>query len=128
MWVAGRPETCNLETATSLSFDAFLRGHRRLRGRCVAVRGWWLGRTLLRRPPEPQELGQTLSARMEGERIGVYGRPEDMERAPHRPEPYTLVGIAGDCETLGAGAMMVMGYCHYASGPYIAVAEAHSRR
>lgn len=39
-----------------------------------------------------------------------------------------LVGIVGNCSSLGRGAVMVMGYCHYVGGPYLAIAETYPNR
>ena len=128
MWVAGRPETCNLAVARRVDFDRFLRTHSSLHGQCVAVSGWWISNVLLRDRPDAGDSRLLLSEEFEGVRVGVYGRPEMMRQAPRRPRRHVLVGIAGVCDTLGEGAVMVMGYCHYVNGPYIAVAEAHSAR
>jgi len=68
-----------------------------------------------------------VSKALHNRRLGIYGTDELLSSAPRAAVGYTAVGIVGQCDELWAEALMVMGYCHYASGPYIAVAEMRRR-
>lgn len=58
------------------------------------------------------------------ERLGVYGVRDSIE-LPDRPVPARLTGRIDDCDRLnGPGVIMVMGYCHYFPGRYIALGHA----
>lgn len=124
--VAARPENCNLKLATKVDLLTLAKEPQNWAGRCVAVDGYWHFRALFASPRDARNYSQSndeLSAR----RVGIYGTEELLSSAPRKPAAYTAVGIAGQCETLGEGAIMVMGYCHYTGGPYIAVAEMRRR-
>lgn len=126
-WVAARPEDCNIGVAKEVTLEALLRRPDDWVGECVAVSGYWYGRALFKSPADARQRNSQSSDELEGYRVGIYGRPEDVEATPDRPERFVAVGIANTCERLWDGAMMVMGYCHYTGGPIIAVAELRPR-
>lgn len=126
-WVAARPEGCNISVAKKVTLDALLRRPDHWVGECVAVSGYWYGRALFKSPTGARQRDSQSSDELEGYRVGIYGRPEDVEATPDRPKRFVAVGIANTCERLWDGAIMVMGYCHYTGGPIIAVAEMRPR-
>ena len=127
MWVAARPDACNLKVAKRVRFDAFVQKPDNWTGKCVAVSGYWHGRALFQSPSDASQEYSQSSDELDGQRVGIYGRTEVLEAAPKRPKQFIAVGIANTCERLSAGAVMVMGYCHYTGGPIIAVAEMRRR-
>ena len=127
MWVAARPEACNIKSAKSVSLEAFVQKPDHWAGKCIAVRGYWYGRALFQTPSDARQKYSQSSDELDGQRVGIYGREEVLKAAPKRPKPFIAVGIANTCQRLSAGAIMVMGYCHYTGGPIIAVAEMRPR-
>ena len=122
--VDGDSRACSAESATQVTLESLVSGGEQWVGRCVRVDGFWSGRALFREAADPQraqypQSGDELSDR----RVGLYLPDRLLRRAPDRPRSSTAVGVVGDCEILTRGALMVMGYCHYTSGPYIAVSE-----
>jgi hypothetical protein len=122
--VTANTSNCNLQSASRVKLESLTRGGEKWIGRCVKVDGVWAGRALFlnagdlsraRYPQSDEKLGPR--------RVGLYLPDELRERAPVHGRSATAVGVVGDCETLSRGALMVMGYCHYTDGPYIAVSE-----
>jgi hypothetical protein len=116
---------CNFAMATKVDLPTLVSEPARWTTKCVAVDGYWQERELLAAPPvgPPSGSGRASTAPL----VGIYGTRELLATAPHRPLAYTAVGIVGQCESLGRGVYMDMGYCHYARGPYIAVAQMRRR-
>lgn len=127
MWVAARPESCNLAAATTASFEELVTDPERWEGKCVAVGGFWQEQALFAIARDARRGHAQSTNALSGRRVGIYGTEELLASAPRTPVAYTAVGIAGQCDSLAEGAIMVMGYCHYTGGPYIAVAEMHRR-
>jgi hypothetical protein len=122
MDVSGNPETCNERVASKANLEELARNPERWIGRCVAVTGLWSGRALFAtrysaRVRYPQS-DETLVER----RLGLYGLEKIADGYPDSPSRYVAVGVAGSCERLWQGSLMVMGYCHYTGGAYLAVA------
>jgi hypothetical protein len=123
--VAANPARCNLGRARRVALVALVRDYRSLRGRCVAVRGFWLGSGLFRRARDADGSDAFYSRSVAPHRIGLYGRREimDLTYSGARLE-VTAVGTLGSCETLGDPGVTVLGYCHSVlEGPYLALAE-----
>jgi len=127
MSISSSPETCNLALATKVSLTDLARTPQTWAGKCVAVDGYWRHRALFDTAQDARTQGAQSGAALKGRRVGIYGTPELLSSAPPKPARYTAVGIAGTCDALAEGAIMVMGYCHYTGGAYIAVAEVHRR-
>ncbi|HEY0012345.1 MAG TPA: hypothetical protein VGB79_05775 [Allosphingosinicella sp.] len=125
--VSARPERCNLALATRTSLRALIAEPQRWEGKCVAVDGYWRHRALFATARDARRRYAQSSERSSGRRVGIYGTQALLASAPGTPAAYTAIGIAGQCDTLAEGAMMVMGYCHYTGGPYIAIAEMRRR-
>lgn len=71
----------------------------------------------------PGRNGKSLRSR----RVGIYAADEVLDRAPDAPTRYTMIGIVDQCETAWPDALMVMGYCHYTSGPFLRISQAIPR-
>jgi len=96
-------------------------------GKCVAVDGYWQLRALFAQRRDARSSYSMSNTAVRDRRIGIYGSDRLLAAAPRSPAAYTAVGIVGQCEQLWAEAVMVMGYCHYTGGPYLAVAEMKAR-
>lgn len=117
------PAKCNRESAQSVSFDAVLAEKDKLTGACIAVEGFWVSRALFGRASHGNARGSNSTRSLEGHRIGIYARDEVLEHAPKRAKRHTIIGVVGQCETEWPNAMMVLGYCHYTSGPILKVSQ-----
>lgn len=126
MWVAARPESCNRALAKRASLESLIK-ESHWEGKCVAVDGYWRQRALFATARDARRRSSQWNGRLRGRRVGIYGTDELLASAPRAGVAYTAIGIAGQCDTLAEGAIMVMGYCHYTGGPYIAVAEMRRR-
>ncbi len=121
------PITCTIARAERVSFAQAHRDLPRLRGRCIAVRGIWVGRALYdgesaSRRPRAEDDPATLASR-----IGLYGSLA-IERGNSWPDAYIAVGLLRDCATYRQGEEAVRGYCHgNEEGPFLIVTELRRR-
>lgn len=114
---------CARGMATAVTFADIAARSGALIGKCVALSGLWGGRVLYNGMEGYYLAGPRLGspALTPDRAIGVYARESLMAALGHEGPRYaTIVGILGTCAALSDGAIMVMGYCHYAWGPYIA--------
>jgi hypothetical protein len=119
---------CNARNARRVELADLASEPRELLGRCVQVRGYLHGRALfLTRADARLRYSQSTDS-LDGRRVGLYGLEKASPAGPPQPGFYRIVGLAGDCERLAQGSLMVMGYCHYTGGPYIAVSEVRRGR
>lgn len=121
--VFGNKDRCNVRNARRVAFDQLARGDAALHGECVAVSGYQSGRALFATRRDAQVRFASSAQKLDGRRVGLYGLSKVLPENAPRIAFYTVVGTVGGCERLEAGRAMVMGYCHYTSGPYLAVSE-----
>ena len=120
--VFGNRERCNAGNARRVDFERLASGDGTLHGQCVAVSGYrWERALFVTRADSRIRYAQSADS-LEGRRVGLYGLSSVLSDDAPRGGFYRVVGIVGDCDRLGGGGMM-MGYCHYTSGPYLAVSE-----
>lgn len=120
------PTACNIGNATPVTFEQALRAEKSLDDKCVAVEGFWSGRALFRTAADANSKRSNMSERLSGRRLGIYGSEQLLTSAPTKPKRYTFVGQLHQCDTAWPGAIMVMGYCHYTTGPFLIASEAHT--
>ena len=120
------PSGCNAENAQSVAFTTFTSDFQQLLGECVALEGYWSGRALFNIAKDAQSDRSNTVRGLQGKRVGLYAQWDLIGDPPEKPLRYRFVGIVGDCDTQWPGAIMVMGYCHYTSGPILLVSEAFS--
>lgn len=123
--ISADPATCNVALATKLTVLSMAADPLRWRGQCVAVDGYRSGNALFATKREAEQRSRESVQQPGGRRIGIYGTEQVLASASDARRRYTLVGIAGECDTLGGGATMVFGYCHYTDGAFIILAEIH---
>jgi hypothetical protein len=126
--VFGNREKCNAGNARHVTFERVARGDAALHGKCVAVSGYQASRALFASRRYARVRFAASTEILEGRRIGLYGLSRVLPQNAPRIAFYKVVGIVGSCEELGAGGGMVMGYCHYTAGPYLAVSELQRMR
>ena len=114
---------CNLGNAERIDLAALTAGPSALLGRCVVVNGYLSGRALFLSKADSRTRYAQSTDVLKLRRLGLYGLEKASPAMPTKPGPHEIVGTVGDCERLGDGAIMVMGYCHYTSGLYVAVSE-----
>jgi hypothetical protein len=124
--MAAHPDHCNLAVAAKVDLPDLVREPGNWLDKCVAVTGYWQGRALFVSPPKERRMD--WGEAWEGRRVGIYGTKRLLSSAPLRPRAYTAVGVVGLCESFRQEAVMIMGYCHYSDGPYIALAQMHRRK
>ncbi|MBB3695880.1 hypothetical protein [Sphingomonas sp. BK580] len=117
------PAKCNRESAQNVSFAEVLEKRDKLTGACVAVEGFWSSRALFGKASHGNAKGSNSTRSLAGYRIGIYAREEVLQHAPKHAMRYRMIGVVGQCETEWPGAMMVLGYCHYTSGPILKVSQ-----
>ena len=125
--VAARPDECNLSLATKVDLLTLTGRPEGWAGKCVAVDGYWQSRALFAVRADARKRYAQSKKAVRNRRVGIYGTDALLTSAPDAPLPYTAVGVAGQCDALRAKAEIVMGYCHYTSGAYIAVSEMRRR-
>ncbi|HEX8223251.1 MAG TPA: hypothetical protein VF605_05495 [Allosphingosinicella sp.] len=123
MDVSADKKTCNARTARRVKFSDLASGSGDLSGRCVRVSGYLYRRALFAANADTQLRYAESTAKLEGRRVGLYGLSRASPSGQPVPGFYRVVGRVGNCENLAAGSLMVMGYCHYTSGPYLALSE-----
>lgn len=114
-------ESCTPETAVSWRFEAPGRATN-----CVTIEGLWVDNRLFV-GLDAYYRSSSLYAGPRTDRLGVYGWRDRLE-PPTGPTPARLTGRLGDCEDLTSrpGVVMVFGYCHYTTGPYVALGQAET--
>jgi hypothetical protein len=119
------PADCSPETARPVSFtEAISAPLEEGTLGCVTVEGVWDGRNFYAGLDGYYTADRGDVWTPSSVRLGVYGW-RDRVGSPERPTPARLTGRIGDCEALsGPNVMMVMGYCHYVYGRYIALGHA----
>jgi hypothetical protein len=114
---------CNLGNARRIELSALANEHSALVGKCVAVTGYLSGRALFISKADSRTRYAQSADSLKLRRLGLYGLAKASPDYPVKSRRYEVVGTVGDCERLGDGTAMVMGYCHYTNGPYVAVSE-----
>lgn len=94
------------------------------KGRCVVVEGYVHARALFLSKNDVRVKYAPSSAKTEGRRLGLYGRDDVMEELHRLPKGryVRLTGKVWDCASMMTpDTIMLMGYCHYTSGPILSV-------
>lgn len=120
------PAQCNRGNAQQVTIKELVAAGPDLLGRCVAVTGFWSGRAVFDQYKQAAAPRSNSAGQTEAHRVGLYARERVLQSAPRHPEPFTIVGVAGRCETEWPNAIMVLGYCHNTSGPIVRVAETYA--
>ena len=115
---------CSLARAKRVNLRTLAAEPDKWMGKCVALDGYWEGPAIFddvggRRPQYARSMDVPADRR-----VGIYGNDKLWASAPTRPVAITAVGVAGRCEGLARGDnVMVLGYCHYTGGAYLAATE-----
>lgn len=125
--VASRPDKCEPKLAAKVSLLTLVSQPEKWVGKCVEVGGYWQGRALFAQQRDARRHYAQSNRALRKRRVGIYGTDELLRSAPIAAVAYTAVGFVGDCAALWSEAVMVMGYCHYTGGPYIAVSGMRPR-
>jgi len=121
--VYGNKERCNAGNARPVVFEVLARGGTVRDGECVVVRGYLAGRALFGTPGHTRIRRAQSTDVLKEQRVGLYGLSRVLREDAPAVGYYRVVGTVGECARLGRDGMMVMGYCHYTNGPYLAVSE-----
>ena len=117
------PEKCNRGSALHLTVRQAISVGASLNGQCVAVKGYWSDRALFENRRDAKQKGSQVARSLRKRRIGLYANDEILASSPDTPESYVMIGVLGECESQWPRALMVMGYCHYTSGPILLLSQ-----
>jgi hypothetical protein len=117
------PANCNRVNAKPVTFSELTAEVDRFKGECVAVRGYRTGRALFRSARDARSHRSNTSEKLQGRRIGLYAQWELIGESSEKATQSLFVGRVGACETQWPDVIMVMGYCHYTSGPILLVSQ-----
>lgn len=120
--ISADPARCHAGNALRVKFEALARGRADLQGKCVQAAGFLSGRALFASPAEARVRSAESTRELKGQRVGLYGLGKASPQGMPSRGFYRVVGTVGDCSQLDENAM-VMGYCHYTGGPYVAVSQ-----
>lgn len=119
------PEKCNPQISSKVDIAELLNDFETYRNTCVTVAGYKGGRALFVRKVDAR--GRNNSKDLYAEtRLGLYGNESTMEALYKVAEKRQIkvTGMAWTCDDLSnENTMMVLGYCHYTSGPIIGMAS-----
>jgi hypothetical protein len=122
-----KEEKCTADMAVDVTFADVATHPERFDDQCVRISGMWYGRALYSDVEGYHRVAApigTLPKSLAPYRIGIYGKDEVLKRGEDADASLaTLLGRIGRCENLQGGSLMVMGYCHYSYGAYIALAS-----
>lgn len=121
-------EDCTSETAIEFSFAQAVSVSNDGDIPCAAIEGLWVWNTLVASVDAYYRSNSFPAFRVrDDEKMGVYGTRDRVE-LPDRVIPARLTGRVSRCERLqGPDVMMVLGYCHYISGPFVALGDVEIR-
>ncbi|MFT3998176.1 MAG: hypothetical protein QM667_12295 [Asticcacaulis sp.] len=107
-----------------VDLSVLLEAHEVYKGRCVIVAGYYRSRALFLSWLAARRKFAGTSGDLQGQRMGLYGRDPIMEGLHRLPEGryVRLTGKVWDCDSMRTPrTLMLMGYCHYTSGPILSV-------
>lgn len=120
--VLGARSDCRREEAVAVRLRELIGEYPAHAGDCVATEGYYHAHALFRRREDSFRHRAQSSAAMANRRIGIYARDEDLAAMQAlKGRRLRLYGRLSDCAALGADAVLVLGYCHYAGGPILLV-------
>lgn len=116
-------KTCDQQVAQPVTMASVIQDAEKLQDQCVIIEGYWRGRALFDTARHARSHRSMSSSKVARHRIGLYADWDKIDAPPAAPTRTGLVGILGLCETQWPDAIMVMGYCHYTSGPILLVSQ-----
>ena len=124
------PATCAANSAQPSTIQAIAADPLRMRGRCVAVEGYWRGRALFLTPSEGEQDHSNLSAALERRRVGLYATDQVSAAGSKLRKRVLVIGTVDDCAAAWEAEgepIMVLGYCHTAHGAFLAVSDVQAK-
>lgn len=120
-------KSCQLGRAREIELSSAIRDYARLRGHCIAVRGWNRGRSIYRSRNEAQAAA-TPPAGDRRATLGIYGDETAMASLSVEPRQVVVAGIVGACEVINQGEGSA-GYCHSViEGGFLILGELRPQR
>ncbi|MEZ5986580.1 MAG: hypothetical protein R3B94_11580 [Hyphomonas sp.] len=120
-----RAESCNAGIAREMPLADLLADPDAAMGECISVEGIVHGNALFLRKSDARRKSSTWVNALAERRVGLYGQEASMESVFEADmKRVRLVGSISDCDSLhSSDAIMLMGYCHYTTGPILLLAE-----
>jgi hypothetical protein len=120
--------SCTAENTESVSMSALLKAPEARYGKCVSTEGYVTARALFVRKTDLDRRYPASNRYSAGRRIGLYGSDKLMAEIARRDwRRVRVTGLFYDCADLGAAGDLVLGYCHYAGGPFIGMTSVDGR-
>ena len=121
--VTASKKHCNPKTATAADVGEVAYSPAAFAGKCVSLQGYWRDVAVYPTLAEANQPDALSIPFLDRRRIGLYLPPKDDARAPKAPAAARVIGVVGVCDKLLSSGAQVMGYCHYKTGAYLAVAS-----
>jgi len=120
-------DSCHFGRARAVRLSTVIRDYARLRGECVAIRGWNNGRSIYRSLEEARA-GVTSATAGRPPGLGLYGNEEATSSFSAEPRRVAAAGIVGACESINQSEGSA-GYCHsVVEGGVLILGELRPRR
>ena len=120
--LGSHPRRCDEAVARRVSLDRLLSDPEAYRGQCVSVQGYWAFRAAFSQAMAPARRYSNADPEVARYRIGLYLPDDGSARIPREPVRARIIGVVSDCSCLyGPDTVIVLGYCHYTSGPFLDV-------
>lgn len=113
--------TCTGENTTTVILTDLLENPESYFGTCIRTEGYYRARTLFPKKRYMRKKYAHSNHKNFDKKLGIYASDTQMERLDgRRRQRVTVSGMVSDCSALTQkNTVMVMGYCHYTTGPII---------
>lgn len=113
---------CTQENTSEVNLRTLIENADDYREDCVSTSGYFDHRALFYRRADIDREYPGSNEEAADRRLGVYGSDELMQQLYElEGRKLRLTGLISDCDRLADPNTMIMGYCHYTSGPVIGV-------
>lgn len=113
---------CAPEATMDIELDVLLPDFDDHVGKCVSTEGYLKSRALFFRKSDLRRRHPSSNRASASRRIGLYGGNDLLRTAAELDAKRVRVtGIVFSCADLGEPGDLVLGYCHYSGGPFIAL-------
>jgi len=114
-------EKCNKENTKTVTLETLLSSPEVYLGHCVSTEGFYRARAIFIKKRDLRRKYPASNKRNANRRVGIYANETQLEKLQKEDgKLLKLSGVVSDCSELhGENVIMVMGYCHHTSGPFI---------
>ena len=119
------PEICDGSKALFVPLNDLLAETYKYLGQCVKTEGYYRARALFLKRKDTKRKYPSQNEVSADRRLGIYANVEQLEAMEERDgRLLTVIGQLSHCDALKSeNVIMIMGYCHYTSGPIIGLVQ-----